>query len=80
VSSVHITFSSGEEWAALGGLGWGQRRGIQYHWDNEGYSCFEDFLAQMKQSKRKSIRQVGAISWLSGVGRGLKWDDVLLAA
>lgn len=58
---MHITFSTGEEWAALGSQGWQQRRGIQYHWDNEGYSSFEDFLAQLKQSKRKSIRQVGCV-------------------
>ncbi|WIA34378.1 hypothetical protein OEZ86_012714 [Tetradesmus obliquus] len=57
VSSLHVTFPTGEEWAALGALGFQQRRGIQYHWENRGYSSFEDFLADLKQSKRKSIRQ-----------------------
>jgi predicted N-acyltransferase len=55
---VHITFSTAEEWAELGARGFQQRRGIQYHWENNGYSTFEDFLADLKQSKRKSIRQV----------------------
>jgi predicted N-acyltransferase len=32
VSSLHLTFCSAEEWAALGALGLQQRRGIQYHW------------------------------------------------
>jgi predicted N-acyltransferase len=32
VSSLHVTFPTGEEWAALGALGFQQRRGIQYHW------------------------------------------------
>ncbi|GBF90454.1 hypothetical protein Rsub_03450 [Raphidocelis subcapitata] len=56
-SSLHVTFSSAEEWAAMGALGLQQRRGIQYHWENAGYSSFDDFLAALKQSKRKSIRQ-----------------------
>jgi predicted N-acyltransferase len=30
VSSLHVTFPTGEEWAALGSLGFQQRRGIQY--------------------------------------------------
>jgi hypothetical protein len=32
VSSLHVTFPTGDEWAALGALGFQQRRGIQYHW------------------------------------------------
>eukprot|EP00775_Hariotina_reticulata_P008893 gene8893-9070_t len=57
ISSLHVTFPTGEEWATLGALGFQQRRGIQYHWENKGYSTFDDFLADLKQSKRKSIRQ-----------------------
>lgn len=62
VSSLHVTFPTGEEWAALGSLGFQQRRGIQYHWENKpgGYDSFDDFLADLKQRKRKSIRQVRA--------------------
>ena len=59
VSSLHVTFPTGEEWAALGSMGFQQRRGIQYHWENRGYDTFDDFLADLKQRKRKSIRQVG---------------------
>ncbi|KAF8061287.1 hypothetical protein HT031_004377 [Scenedesmus sp. PABB004] len=57
LSSLHVTFPTGAEAAALGALGFQQRRGIQYHWDNRGYVTFEDFLADLKQSRRKSIRQ-----------------------
>jgi predicted N-acyltransferase len=32
VSSLHVTFPTGEEWAALGALGFQQRKGIQFHW------------------------------------------------
>jgi predicted N-acyltransferase len=58
VSSLHVTFPTGEEWAALGSLGFQQRRGIQYHWENRGYGTFDDFLGDLKQRKRKNIRQV----------------------
>jgi predicted N-acyltransferase len=36
VSSLHVTFPTGEEWAALGALGFQQRKGIQFHWWAEG--------------------------------------------
>eukprot|EP00878_Enallax_costatus_P021694 GHUV01022984.1.p1 GENE.GHUV01022984.1~~GHUV01022984.1.p1 ORF type:complete len:288 (+),score=39.49 GHUV01022984.1:121-984(+) len=65
VSSLHMTFPTGAEWATLGALGFQQRRGIQYHWENNGYTTFEDFLSDLKQSKRKSIRQVGDLTGTS---------------
>lgn len=34
-----------------------QRRDTQFHWRNQGYSGFEDFLAQLKSRKRKNIRR-----------------------
>lgn len=58
VSGVHVTFNTAEEWRILADLGFMQRMGIQYHWDNNGYSTFEDYLSDLKQSKRKSVRQV----------------------
>lgn len=58
VSSLHLTFNTPEESNTLAGVGYLQRSGIQYHWENRGYTTFEDFLADLKQSKRKNIRQV----------------------
>ena len=57
LSSVHITFCTEQEYTALGEAGWLQRLGVQYHWDNNGYSTFEDFLAALNARKRKSIRR-----------------------
>lgn len=34
------------------------REGIQYHWQNNNYNNFDEFLMALKQSKRKNIRQV----------------------
>ena len=33
------------------------RTGFQYHWHNDGYKNFDDFLAAMTHDKRKKIRQ-----------------------
>lgn len=57
VSSLHITFPSEDEWEKLKDKGFLQRVGMQYHWINHNYKNFDDFLKDMKQSKRKNIRQ-----------------------
>ena len=45
-SSLHITFPTREEWELAGELGFLQRNDQQFHWRNEGYRSFEDFLAR----------------------------------
>ena len=60
VSSLHMTFNTEQEWQTLAKVGFLKRNGIQYHWQNNGYSTFDDFLMDMKQSKRKNIRQVSS--------------------
>jgi predicted N-acyltransferase len=57
VSSVHVTFCSQPDWEALGEAGWLQRIGVQYHFANDGYATFDDFLAALSSRKRKSIRR-----------------------
>ena len=57
VSSLHITFPTREEWQFAGKLGFLQRTDQQFHWRNEGYRSFEDFLAALISRKRKAIRK-----------------------
>ncbi|KAF3961930.1 hypothetical protein CMV_013500 [Castanea mollissima] len=57
LSSLHITFPSEKEWQKLKEGGFLQRIGMQYHWKNRNYKNFDEFLMDMKQSKRKNIRQ-----------------------
>lgn len=57
LSSVHVTFCSAADYAALGEAGWLQRLGTQYHWQNEGYRDFDDFLERLASRKRKAIRR-----------------------
>jgi uncharacterized protein len=57
LSSVHVTFCTEDEYAALGDAGWLQRMGVQYHWHNQGYADFEAFLGALSSRKRKSLRR-----------------------
>ncbi len=57
LSSVHVTFCTEPEWQALGQSGWLQRLGMQFHWENEGYAGFEDFLGALSSRKRKVLRR-----------------------
>ena len=57
ISSAHITFIDDNGLAEAERRQWLMRDGIQYHWFNRGYASFDDFLASLKHSKRKSIRK-----------------------
>ena len=57
VSGVHVTFSSEEERPAFCKAGFLPRLGVQYHWTNDNYQSFDQFLDSLKQSRRKAIRQ-----------------------
>ncbi len=56
VSSLHVLFPTEREAGALAGLGMMRREGIQFHWLNDGYRDFDDFLSTLEQKKRKNIR------------------------
>jgi hypothetical protein len=56
-SSAHVTFCTEAEWTLLGEAGWLTRMNLQFHWRNEGYASFEDFLAALSSRKRKQIRK-----------------------
>ena len=57
ISSAHISFIDEQGLAECAKRGWLARHGLQYHWFNRGYSSFDDFLAGLKHSRRKSIRK-----------------------
>ncbi len=57
LSSLHATFCTQEE-AALGAeMGLLPRLTQQFHWVNNGYRDFDDFLASLSSRKRKNIRK-----------------------
>jgi predicted N-acyltransferase len=56
VSSLHVLFPDPEEVQLLEAAGAMIRRGVQFHWTNEGWPSFEAFLGSLTQPKRKKIR------------------------
>src|SRR5690606_18896058 len=57
VSSLHVTFAPQDEWDLMGQAGYLQRMDRQYHWLNDGYGSFDDFLAALSSGKRKMVRR-----------------------
>ncbi len=57
LSSAHATFIAPEQLPMFEAAGWLLRSDIQFHWENRGYACFEDFLAVLSSRKRKDIRK-----------------------
>jgi uncharacterized protein len=58
LSSLHITFCTEVEATALAGQhGLLHRVTQQFHWVNNGYATFDDFLADLSSRKRKNIRK-----------------------
>ncbi len=66
-SSLHITFPTRDEWAALGQDGLLQRTGQQFHFFNPGYGSFEEFLGDLSSRKRKAIRKERTTALAGGV-------------
>lgn len=56
VSSTHILYPPQNEAEALQEAGFMLRTGVQFHWLNDGYRHFEDFLSTLERKKRKNIR------------------------
>ena len=67
LSSVHVTFLAKEAQQRLGGLGFLGRTGQQFHWQNQGYKTFDDFLKTLASRKRKSVRKERAEALAPGI-------------
>lgn len=57
VSSLHVTFCTSGEAEAFRAAGLLERRGIQYHWSNQGFATFQDWLDTLRSAKRKMVRK-----------------------
>ncbi len=83
VSSLHLTFLPEAQWRTLGDIGLLQRVDQQFHWHNQRYSTFDDFLADLASKKRKNLKrerrevvEAGIdIEWVTGSDlREHHWD------
>jgi predicted N-acyltransferase len=73
-SSIHLTFLPEADCQELKTQGFLARSGQQFHWFNEGYATFDDFLAALASRKRKAIKRERrdalangiTVEWLTG--------------
>jgi len=54
-SSTHILYPPQTQAEVLNAAGFMLRTGIQFHWLNQNYTSFDDFLATLERKKRKNI-------------------------
>ncbi len=57
VSSLHVLFPPEAQAAQMQDAGMLLRRTVQFHWNNNNYADFDDFLTRMTRHRRKVIRQ-----------------------
>ena len=85
VSSVHSTFVPEEDAALAQEAGWLVRHDTQFHWHNNGFASFEDYLGTMSSRHRKITRRERRdalgdglmVRWLTGSGLDEAAWDVL---
>ena len=56
-SSLHWLFTNEADTAALVDKGFMRRTSCHFHWHNDGYASFDDFLGRLSSRKRKKIRR-----------------------
>ncbi|HEY6227315.1 MAG TPA: GNAT family N-acetyltransferase, partial [Verrucomicrobiae bacterium] len=57
ISSVHVNFCLADERQALEQGGFFPRAGIQFHWQNRGFSSFDDYLASFRSERRNKVKR-----------------------
>jgi len=70
ISSLHVNFPERGDAEALTEAGFLQRLGQQFHWTNDGYRDFDDFLAALNSRKRKAVKKERR----EALARGLEID------
>lgn len=57
ISSVHVNFCLADEREALEGVGFFPRQGIQFHWQNQQFSSFDDYLGRFRSDRRNKVKR-----------------------
>ncbi len=57
LSSLHILFLTDQERILLEEMGFMTRFSTQFHWENHGYTNFNDYLQELRSARRKDIRK-----------------------
>lgn len=84
VSSAHVTFAPADDIEALDAAGFLIRTDQQFHFRNEGYGSYADFLETLASRKRKALKKERrealaagiTVDWLTGKDITERaWDD-----
>jgi uncharacterized protein len=84
ISSAHVTFATEAEATLLGKNGFLIRNDQQFHFQNQGYGNYDDFLATLASRKRKALKRERREALANGInivqltGKDLTervWDD-----
>ena len=77
LGAVQVLFPTAEEARALETAGLAVRVDFQYHWRNERYHTFEDFLARFPSKRRNAIRRELAAPARQGIAiRTVRGDEL----
>jgi len=80
LSSAHATFVTPDQLPVFEAAGWLIRQGVQFHWQNQGYAGFDDFLNALASRKRKAIRKERAAATAGLTIRHLTGSDLTESA
>ncbi|WP_432283345.1 GNAT family N-acetyltransferase [Aminobacter sp. BA135] len=84
VSSAHVTFAEPDEVDILADTGFLRRTDQQFHFFNEGFGTYDDFLATLASRKRKALKKERREALTEGIsierltGKDITeahWDD-----
>jgi len=76
LSSAHATFLTPADAEAFADAGWLPREDLQFHWQNQGFASFDDFLATLASAKRKTLRKERAAAQAGVTIRALTGADL----
>ena len=57
ISTMHWLFTQNAESLSLHQAGFLQRKSVQFHWFNQDYQSFDDFLQRFSSRKRKNVKK-----------------------
>jgi hypothetical protein len=74
ISSAHVTFAPDGEWQVMERHGYLHRTDQQFHFHNEGYAGYDEFLETLASRKRKALKKERrsalesgiSVDWLTG--------------
>lgn len=75
--AAQVLFPPAAEAELLERLGWARRLSFQYHWHNEGYRDFDEYLARFSSKRRNQLKRERAAPAQQGIAVRTVRDDEL---